>query len=389
MPIISHEPSESSILEMSSIIDSLSSGVVEFQVLSSMHDSVSNRKPYRGGGNRSFISASQKCGKSNLGKCLDDTDVFYDCGKNGHKVRDCSFQASKTKDGRQVQPSGFGLGGAPYQNILYVLQNRHEHEGSPNIMIRLVCYKLGIWILKPFTLELVLIVNEFSYVFLDDLLGSPPENEIDFGIGFLPNMQPISISPYCIKVDPKKIEAETRPKPLSPSKIQSFLSLVDYYKRFGDIIFIVFIDDKSLQYMFKKKYLNLRKRRWFDLLKDYDMSVLYNVGMENVVAEALIRLSIGSVAHVEYDHMTKSAHFLPVKTLFSAEDYATLYIREMKGFDTQMKLSTTFHPQTDGQAKHAIQTLEDMLRACMIDFKGLLEDITYEKCDEIWKEREA
>ena len=35
-----------------------------------------------------------------------------------------------------------------------------------------------------------------------------------------------------------------------------------------------------------------------------------------------------------------------------------------------MNLSTTFHPQRDGQAECTIQTLEDMLRACIIDFKG-------------------
>lgn len=35
-----------------------------------------------------------------------------------------------------------------------------------------------------------------------------------------------------------------------------------------------------------------------------------------------------------------------------------------------MNLSTVFHPQMDGQAEHTIQTLEDMLRACVIDFKG-------------------
>ncbi|MCF7184031.1 hypothetical protein L3H42_11070, partial [Corynebacterium sp. MC-13] len=35
-----------------------------------------------------------------------------------------------------------------------------------------------------------------------------------------------------------------------------------------------------------------------------------------------------------------------------------------------MNLSTTFHPQTDGQAECTIQTLEDMLRACALDFKG-------------------
>ena len=37
---------------------------------------------------------------------------------------------------------------------------------------------------------------------------------------------------------------------------------------------------------------------------------------------------------------------------------------------TNLKFSTTFHSQTDGLSKRTIQTLEDMLRACVMDFKG-------------------
>ena len=45
-----------------------------------------------------------------------------------------------------------------------------------------------------------------------------------------------------------------------------------------------------------------------------------------------------------------------------------------KGLGTQVNLSTTFHPHTNGQAERTINTLEDMFRACVIDFKGSWND---------------
>lgn len=41
---------------------------------------------------------------------------------------------------------------------------------------------------------------------------------------------------------------------------------------------------------------------------------------------------------------------------------------------TKVTLSTIYHSQTDGQTKITIQTLEDMLRACALDFNGILID---------------
>ena len=41
-----------------------------------------------------------------------------------------------------------------------------------------------------------------------------------------------------------------------------------------------------------------------------------------------------------------------------------------KGLGTQVNLNMTFHLQIDGQIEHTIHTLEDMLRACAVDFKS-------------------
>jgi transposase InsO family protein len=41
---------------------------------------------------------------------------------------------------------------------------------------------------------------------------------------------------------------------------------------------------------------------------------------------------------------------------------------------TKLSLSVAFHPQTDGQSERTIQTLEDMLRACVLSWKGSWED---------------
>ncbi|XP_070017495.1 uncharacterized protein [Nicotiana sylvestris] len=72
------------------------------------------------------------------------------------------------------------------------------------------------------------------------------------------------------------------------------------YYLYGVYVY-VFTDHKSLQYIFKQKELNLRQRRWLELLKDYDIDILYHPGKANVVADALSRKSMGSLAHLE-DH---------------------------------------------------------------------------------------
>ncbi|XP_019242479.1 PREDICTED: uncharacterized protein LOC109222593 [Nicotiana attenuata] len=93
---------------------------------------------------------------------------------------------------------------------------------------------------------------------------------------------------------------KTWPGPTTPMEVHSFLGLADH---------------KSLQYIFKQKELNLRQRRWLELLKDYDVNILYHPGKANVVADALSRRSIGSLARVEAEKKNtgKSSFIAEVK----------------------------------------------------------------------------
>nr|GFB04808.1 putative reverse transcriptase domain, ribonuclease H-like domain, aspartic peptidase domain protein [Tanacetum cinerariifolium] len=67
------------------------------------------------------------------------------------------------------------------------------------------------------------------------------------------------------------------------------------------------------------------------------------------------------------DRLTKSAIFAPMRETDPLKKLAKLYLKEVKGLGTSLDMSTTYHPETDGQSERTIQTLEDMLHACVID----------------------
>ncbi|GJU64028.1 putative reverse transcriptase domain-containing protein [Tanacetum coccineum] len=73
-------------------------------------------------------------------------------------------------------------------------------------------------------------------------------------------------------------------------------------------------------------------------------------------------------------------HGIPVSIICDRDPrFASNFWRSLQNaLGTNLDMSTAYHPQTDGQSERTIQTLEDMLRACAIDFgKGWLEKLKY------------
>ncbi|GKB54808.1 putative reverse transcriptase domain-containing protein, partial [Tanacetum coccineum] len=310
-----------------------------------------------------------------------------------------------------------------------------------------------------------------------------------------------------VHVDPAKIKAIRNWAALTmPTEVRQFLELAGYYRSApvlalpeGMEDFVVYCDASLKGYgavLMQREKLNMRQRRWIELLSDYDCEIRYHPRKANVVADALSRkerikplrvralmMTVHNVlpkkileaqkeamkrknvkaknlgilnkqifefrpvgtrrsdkmyqdlkllywwpnmkvdiatyvskcltyvkVKVEHqkptpsacdtiwvivDRLTKSAHFLLTKKTDTMEKLMQHYLKEIvcrhgvpiliildrdshftsrfwkslqKSLGTSLDLSTAYHPQMDGQSKRTIQTLEYMLRACVIDF---------------------
>ncbi|GJW89125.1 putative reverse transcriptase domain-containing protein [Tanacetum coccineum] len=142
-----------------------------------------------------------------------------------------------------------------------------------------------------------------------------------------------------------------------------------------------------------KMYYDLRNMYWWPEMKKY---ITEGIAMDFVTK--LPRTSSGhDTIWVIVDRLTKSAHFLPVREDYKMDRLARLYLNEIiarhgvpisfisdcdsrftsrcwqsmqEALGTRLDMSTAYHPQADSQSERTIQTSEDMLRACVLDFGG-------------------
>ncbi|GKA84065.1 putative reverse transcriptase domain-containing protein [Tanacetum coccineum] len=221
-------------------------------------------------------------------------------------------------------------------------------------------------------LEDIPVVREFLEVFPEDLPGLPPVR---------------------LHVDPAKIEAvKNWASPTTPTEIRQFLGLAGYYRRFIEGLGAVLMQrEKVIAYasrqlkpyeenyttcdlelgavhILDQKELNMRQRCWLELLADYDCEIRYHPRKANVVADDLIRKERIKPLRVECQ---KPSGLLvqPEIPMYRDSHFTSRFWKSLQSaLGTQLDMSMTYHPKTDRQSKRTIQTLEDMLRAYVIDF---------------------
>ncbi|XP_070046850.1 uncharacterized protein [Nicotiana tomentosiformis] len=159
------------------------------------------------------------------------------------------------------------------------------------------------------TIESVPVAREFPDVFPADLPGMQPNRDIDFGsdhIRFIVILSGLVLGVLMwdgrvIAFVLNQLKPYGKNYPVHDLELASIVHTLTIWRHYlYGVSCEVYTDHRSLQHLFKQKVLNLRKQRWLELLKDYDITILYHPENANVVADALSRKrkSMGSLAFI-------------------------------------------------------------------------------------------
>ncbi|GKA89749.1 putative reverse transcriptase domain-containing protein [Tanacetum coccineum] len=169
---------------------------------------------------------------------------------------------------------------------------------------------------------------------------------------------------------------------------------------YGDLRALIMHESHKSKYFIypgsDKMYQDLKKLYWWPNIKA-EIATYWK--WENITMDFVTKLPKTATGQdtiwVIVDCLTKSAHFLPMRKDDSLEKLMRQYLTEVvsrhgvpvsiisdrdgkftshfykslhKALGTRLDMSIAYHPQTDGQSERTIQALEDMLRACVLDF---------------------
>ncbi|GFS28968.1 hypothetical protein Acr_00g0004810 [Actinidia rufa] len=223
--------------------------------------------------------------------------------------------------------------------------------------------------------ELPRVVCDFPDIFPEELPGLPPKREVEFTIDLLPGTAPISMPPY--RFAPAELrELKTQVQELQdlgfirPSTSPWGAPALFAQKKDGQFWWPGMKNDVAI---FVSKCLTCQQVKAEHQRPAGELQSLpvAEWKWEHVTMDFVTGLPNSSRGHdaiwVVVDRLTKTAHFLPIQVTDSIEAY-----------NLRLALACCLAPhiihKTDGQSERMIQILEDMLRACVLDFRGSWED---------------
>nr|GEV31392.1 retrotransposon protein, putative, Ty3-gypsy subclass [Tanacetum cinerariifolium] len=346
----------------------------------------------------------------------------FECGAPGHFKRDCLKLKNKDEGNVNAQGWVYAVGNAEKKgnasrdldsNVISAKKEEDKSEGKQ--------------------LKDVPIVQDFPEVFLENLLGLPLARPVEFQINLIPEAAPVARAPYRLApFEMKELSKQLqelfdkgfiRPSSLPwgssvlfvKKKDGSFRMCIDYRelnklkvipfgltnahavfmdlmnrvcKPYLDMFVIVFIDDILIYSKNEKEHEEHLKAILELLKKDKLYASFQNVnfgsrrccvdvereGKANVVADALSRKERIEPLRVRALVMTIGLDIS--KRILEAPREAQKPENLVNEDVGDLSMSITYHPKTDGQSVRTIQTLEDMLRACVIDFvKGWVKQL--------------
>ncbi|GKD02020.1 putative reverse transcriptase domain-containing protein, partial [Tanacetum coccineum] len=248
-----------------------------------------------------------------------------------------------------------------------------------------------------------------------------PEGSIDFiaycdasikglGVVLMQREKLLGDYDYEIRRHPGKTnviaDALSRKERIKPLRVQALVMTIgldlpkSWLPCYGDLRTMIMHESHKSQYSIhqgsEKMYQDMKKLYWWPNMKDNiatyvskcltcakvkaehqrpsGLLVLPEIPQwkwDNIMIDFIMKLPKSSQGYdtiwVIVDRLTKSTIFVPIRETDPMEKLARMPLQKALG--TNLDMSTTYHPQTDGQSERTIQTLEDMLRACVIDFR--------------------
>ncbi|CAJ2637692.1 unnamed protein product [Trifolium pratense] len=217
------------------------------------------------------------------------------------------------------------------------------------------------------------IVCEFPDVFPDDISDVPPKREVEFSIDLVPGTSPISMAPYRMSASElnelkKQLEELLEKRFVRPSVSPWGAPVLLVKKKDGSMRLC--IDYRQLNKVtIKNKYPLPRIDDLMDQL--VGACVFSKIDLRSGYHQIRVKTKgtlVPKLAEIYVEQIVK-LHGIPTSIISDRDPRFTSRFWEslQEALGTKLRLSSAYHPQTDGQSERTIQSLEDLLRACVLE----------------------